>query len=328
MRPFLPLLLSVVAVHLLVPGWSGESRLPLLGDTPRIKARPVQLDAGDPERRRADRLTFLDGVQLTSPDPAFGGFSAIHVAGERITLLSDGGNLVRFTLAGGQVRQPWFGRLATGPGRGWEKRDRDSEAMAVAPDGTRWVGFESRASIFRFAPGGGFAGAVSPAALADWSVNGGMESLVRLPDGRFVAIAERAPKGELRPGLIFAGDPIRHPVPRRFRYRPPPGYSPSDAAALPDGSLLVVNRRFHLPYTFSAALTLIPADAIRPGATVRGEPVATLAPPLLHDNFEGVAVTREGDATIVWLVSDDNSSWLQRTLLLRFRLDTRKARRP
>ena len=54
---------------------------------------------------------------------------------------------------------------------------------------------------------------------------------------------------------------------------------------------------------------------------IRGRSIAALAPPLVHDNFEGMAITREGGATILWLVSDDNQSMLQRTLLLKFALE-------
>jgi len=327
-RRILTLLFVVAAVLVVVPGWTGETRLPLLGSGARIVARPIALDPADPQRRRAGRLTFLGGWHLTSPDRAFGGFSALAVAahgrGHRVTLISDGGNLAGFTLArDGGVADPRFGRLAGGPGTGWEKRDRDSESMTAGPDGMRWVGFESLPAIFRYAADGRVTGWVRPRAMQSWSVNGGIESLARLPDGRFVAIAEQSRRGEgrARPGLIFARDPIADRDPARFRYLPPPGSSPSDAAALPDGSLLVVNRRFRFPFRFSAELTLVPAGAIRRGATVHGTSVATLDAPLVHDNWEGVAVTREAGATIVWLVSDDNESILQRTLLLRFRLD-------
>ena len=48
---------------------------------------------------------------------------------------------------------------------------------------------------------------------------------------------------------------------------------------------------------------------------------STLASPLIHENFEGIAATREGAATIIWIVSDDNQLWLQRSLLLKFRLE-------
>lgn len=326
MRRVVTLLFVVVAVLTIVPGWTGETRLPLLGGIARIDARPVALDPADPRRRRVGRLAFVGGWHLTSPDPAFGGFSSIAVAGDRVTLLSDGGNLVGFTLGGdSQPRDASFGRLAAGPGIGWEKRDRDSEAMAVGDDGVRWVGFESLPAIFRYAADGRVTGWTVPRAMRAWSVNGGIETLARLPNGRFVAIAERASGSEkrTRPGLIFARDPVAAPAPAPFRYVPPPGSSPSDAAALPDGSLLVVNRLFRTPFRFSAVLTLVPAGAIRPGVEVGGYPLATLDAPLVSDNWEGVAISREGGATIVWLVSDDNESILQRTLLLKFRLDAR-----
>jgi hypothetical protein len=36
--------------------------------------------------------------------------------------------------------------------------------------------------------------------------------------------------------------------------------------------------------------------------------------------MEGIAVTREGQDTILWLVSDNNFSIFQRTILMKFRL--------
>ena len=40
------------------------------------------------------------------------------------------------------------------------------------------------------------------------------------------------------------------------------------------------------------------------------------------DNFEGLAVARDADGgTLVYILSDDNFHFLQRTLLLLFRLD-------
>jgi len=63
---------------------------------------------------------------------------------------------------------------------------------------------------------------------------------------------------------------------------------------------------------------MLAADAV-----VRGREIARLETPLVHDNIEGVAVTREGGRTTIWLVSDDNQSMMQRTLLLKFRLEGR-----
>jgi len=320
-------LLIIVLVLTFVPSWTGAVRLALLGDRAQVEVRRVMLDRRDPARTRVGALTFLGGVSLTSPDPAFGGFSSLGVRGERVALLSDGGNVVSFRLDDRwHLSQPWFGNLPAGPGTGWEKADRDSESMAVDPgSGRRWVGFENSNEIWRFAPG--FARAerfAAPRAMANWYANCGPETLVRRRDGRFVTISETAPPHGhgRRSVVVFAGDPTLHPA-RAFTawYRPPRGYDVSDAAELPDGRLIVVNRRFEPPYRFVNKLTLVAKNAFKPGATVTGREIATLAPPLIHDNFEGIAVTQEAGATVLWLVSDDNQILLQRSLLLKFRLD-------
>jgi hypothetical protein len=50
--------------------------------------------------------------------------------------------------------------------------------------------------------------------------------------------------------------------------------------------------------------------------------IARIDDPRIHDNYEGMAVTREADGSqIVWLVSDSNEMvWAQRTLLLKLRI--------
>ena len=99
-----------------------------------------------------------------------------------------------------------------------------------------------------------------------------------------------------------------------------PGYRVSDATLLPDGRLLIVNRRFEWLEGVSAALTVVDAGALRAGAIIQGREIARLQPPLTVDNMEGVSVTVENGRTIVWLVSDDNFFPLQQTLLLKFAL--------
>jgi len=321
------LLQSVLLLLLLTPPWMGEKRLPLLGADPVFEAVAIGLDPENPARNRVGQLTWLGGFELKSPDPAFGGFSAMTVMGDRFTLLSDGGNIVRFRMnARGALSERDFAELPGGPGTGWRKEDRDSESLTVDPGtGRLWVGFERANAIWRFAPG--FAGVeahAAPPAMAKWPTNTGAEAMTRLADGGFIVIGERQPwPGRTgRAAIRFSGDPAEKPdTGFRFTYLPPDHYDPSDMAVLPDGRLLVLNRRFALPFEFSAKLTVIDPKAIRPGAVVRGREIATLAAPLVHDNFEGLAITREGGATIVWIVSDDNQLFLQRSLLLKFRLE-------
>lgn len=323
-RP-LVLLAAVVLPLAIVPGWSGEEQVARLTPGGAMTARRVTIDPCDPARTRVGRLTFLGGVALDSGDPAFGGFSALAVEGNRFTLLSDGGNLVRFRMGEDwRPREVAFSHLPAGPRTGWEKRDRDAESMARDPVmGRWWVGFESVNQIWRYSPG--FAAGermMAPGMMRRWRMGAGPESLARLADGRFVAISESPPRGKASPdGIVWPGDPIERRPSFRFAYRPSPGYDPSDVTQLPDGRLLVLERAFGLPFRWYARLVLVDPATIRPGATVTGRTVARLAPPLLTDNYEGVAATREGGATIVWLLSDDNQLFLQQTLLLKFRLD-------
>ena len=106
----------------------------------------------------------------------------------------------------------------------------------------------------------------------------------------------------------------------RFRYAPPAGYRPVDAAALPDGRVLVLHRRvtIGLPYGFEAKISVADPREIAAGEDWRGREIATLDSPLPVDNVEGIAVAPQGDGSfVVWLISDDNNAALQRTLLYR-----------
>ncbi|THD35613.1 MAG: esterase-like activity of phytase family protein [Sphingomonas sp.] len=319
--------LILMTVLALATSWSGPERRPILGTRADIEATPVALDPGDPKRTRVGALTYLGGVALWSHDGAFGGFSSMSIAGDRFTLLSDGGTIARFRMdAKFRISEPWFGDLPAGPGLGWDKSDRDSESMTVDPgSGQVWVGFERYNQIWRYAPGLTLPAAMAaPRAMAGWDDNGGAESMVRLRDGRFLVVAETTnrPGSHARQALLFDGDPVVHPNNGfRFGYLPPDGYDPSDATQLPDGRILVLNRKLALPFAWSAVLTLIHPRALKPGAIVAGTEIARFAAPLTVDNFEGLAVTREGPATILWMVSDDNLFVFQRTLLMKFRLD-------
>jgi len=51
--------------------------------------------------------------------------------------------------------------------------------------------------------------------------------------------------------------------------------------------------------------------------------IATISAPLLIDNMEGIAVSKVGQETNIWLISDNNFSIFQRTLLMKFRLSER-----
>lgn len=323
MRPaFLLLLLAMAGI----PSSRPDSRR-ILADDPNIQVTRIPLVEGDPASVRAGALTYLGGARLTSSDRAFGGFSSMLVEGDRLTMLSDGGNIVRFRLdPQWRPHDVRFGDLPAGPGTGWGRPDRDSESLVRdSASGRIWVGFEGANAIWRFDPA--FAREEAhrfPRAMSDWDGNGGAEAMVRLRDGSFLVLAETSAQPGIRgrAGVRFAGDPTVSRTPAfRFGFRPPDGYDPSDMAELPDGRLLVLVRKVSLWRWFESKLVVLDVAAIRPNASVAGEVVATLTAPVTRDNFEALAIAREGDATIVWLASDDNLTPGQQTLLMKFRLD-------
>ncbi|MEP0321881.1 esterase-like activity of phytase family protein, partial [Bauldia litoralis] len=98
-------------------------------------------------------------------------------------------------------------------------------------------------------------------------------------------------------------------------------YGITDAAFLPDGDLLVLERSLRFPFGFTMRLRRIAGQDLAPGATVDGEILVEADLRYQIDNMEGLAVGRnEVGETIIAIVSDDNESPLQRTLLLYFAL--------
>jgi hypothetical protein len=111
------------------------------------------------------------------------------------------------------------------------------------------------------------------------------------------------------------------PTPGQFSIRRTDQQLISDAVLLPSGDLLILERKFSWFTGVDIRIRAIPLKSIAPGALVDG-PVLFKAD-LGHeiDNMEGIDahVTADGE-TVLTLVSDDNFSMLQRTLLLQFAL--------
>jgi hypothetical protein len=295
-----------------------------------VTARPLPLSSVDPALRHVGALTYLGGWSVESRNPGFGGISALLVSPTGDMLgLSDAGILMGFRVDPGLGEGHPF--IAPLPVR---TQDRyrpwwvwDAESMTRDPaTGRYWVGFELQQAICRYAPGFSRVEACRtwPEIVA-WPKTGSIESLARLPDGRFLAIGEMGMTADGRHDtLLFAGDPAdtATPAPIHLRYTPPRGYRPTDAVALDDRRLLVLNRRLTVEQLFTATIAIVDLpERLVPGADLKARTLARLAPPLLADNFEGIAVSREGGRPIVWIISDDNHEFFQRTLLLKFGLD-------
>lgn len=252
---------------------------------------------------------------LRSNDLLFGGYSALLVDDNgAMRTFSDRGRLLTFTGPGRPRRAPGIGVQLPDPGM--EQRLWDIESATRDPDSGRfWLGYEGSHGVQRYTAAGEPDGHVL--LPQDWPQNSGAESLVRLADGRFVLL----PESEARL-YLFAGDPVPDSEPASLAVDwPDPGYSPTDAAQLPDGRLLVLMRRvvWGLPPTFDSILVVGPLP--QDGESWVPELALTLHDLVPRENYEGMDVQLGPDGTArVWLISDDNFSAFQRTLLVRLEL--------
>jgi hypothetical protein len=277
------------------------------------------------------KLEFRGGLHLTSPDRRFGGWSGMisREGGAELIAVSDGGHWLilrpRYDRAGnldGVAAQGEIEVLRDPIGNPVRRSRRDAEEIAWLPEGIA-VAFEADHRIWLY-PHGGKPFALPPqvidAPLGLWRAptNQGVEALTGLADGRLLAITEGlfASTGLLQ-GWVSEGPPHRNWAPVTW---PTVGeFLPTGAAKLPNGDVLVLERRFSWIGGLASRIARISAHDIRPGSRLSGEEVARLEVPLVHENFEGIAVTQRGKETLVYLISDDNyNSILQRTLLVMF----------
>lgn len=259
---------------------------------------------------------------LDSPHDSFGSYSALAALDDGSLLAaSDRGSMLRFAPPGArraQVRIGYFGQDPSQP-----KWKLDIESMTRDPaSGRLWLGFEGSSRIERFDEGFRRRASIRPRAMEDWSGNEGPEAMVRLSDGRFVVLAEGTGRGldAATPGLLFPSDPVAGAEPLAFRFVPPAGYRAVDMAQLPDGRVAILLRKvvWGIPPEFAGKLMTADPRTIRAGEPWRAEPLADLVAPLPSDNYEGLAIRPDGNGgAVLWLISDDNGAFWQRTLLLR-----------
>ena len=309
---------------------SRYSAVPLAADSRLVQLTAIDLDPNRPERKEFGRLTLLSAYELRSRDARFGGLSGLTIGIDgRLYAVSDAGywvsaqmlldpdgrllDLIEWTIepilstTGARVRNPLH----------------DAEALARGPDGSFMIAFESVHRIWRYPPPPVTFHSLPapipvPTEVAKAPSNGGLEGLAVLPDGRLLAMTEefQNPDGSFK-GWLIEGE-------RFFEvsYSPAEDFRVTDCAALSNGDVIVVERRYIPLVSLSARLTLVRGQDIQPGAKLMGEELLRLQYPLDVDNFEGVAVQEDPiKGTIIYIVSDDNYNALQRTLLLQFRLN-------
>lgn len=308
----------------------------------RIEARPLFLDYANPDRKRFGQLTWLGGLVLRSSAGAFGGYSGLAVSadGSELLAISDRTSWLKLRLKERDsqiidVGEAVIGKLALREewdnpeaGRGLD----DAEALApIAPgalEGDYFIAFEGTHRIHRYSfDGADFsvptgALALPPAALR-LPGNKAVESLTILRAGAYegAAIAfseQRAHSSGDSLGWLFHDGKAE-----QIRLKRGGMFDITDAAALPDGGLIVLERYFAgIMRGVFMRIRRIDAADIRPGARLDGEVLYETKGGRMVDNMEAIAVHTDAEGRVILTVmSDDNFNPIQRTLLLRFAME-------
>lgn len=332
----------VVAAPLSADAFAGST--PSTGGPVSVAARPIAaFHPSEPGRTRFGDLEFLGGLVLTSSSRDFQSLSALVARdhGRDLISVTDEGSWVALRLKTDDAGRPEAVEtvdvtpLLDAEGKLFaQKWERDAESLTLRPTadgGELLVGFEGhhRVLAYRFrgssrdafdAPGRPVPGI--PRDVNALRANRGLEGLAVAPArsplaGALLLFAEEPRPGEAdQPVWIVGG-----PRPGLFHLARRDHFAVTDAAFLPNGDLLVLQRRFGLRIGLGMRLLRIAAADLRPGRTIEGHILLDADWGFEIDNMEGLAVDTAPDgATILTLVSDDNGNWFQRTLLLRFRL--------
>ena len=273
----------------------------------RMEARPVPLGIGG--ATLAPGVTYGGGLVLRGP--GLHGLSDLKMQGDRAWVVSDFGDLVRFTVrldrngrltsAGSAVSRPLTspdGAVLT------PKANADAEGLALLADGRVLISFERDHRIWSYGVGANNRPVLVSTPRHPFEDNQGIEGLTPAPDGRWLALGEAG-------GAWLCDADACEPLPNApTAYTD--GFLTTGADVDPAGGWFIVQRLFTPPLNMQARVRRMAPDG------TLSDPLIHLRPPASTDNFEGIAAVPTATGTRVYLLSDDNDNFVQKTLLLAF----------
>jgi len=300
------------------------------GDPLSIRSKPLHVDMGARLIGPSGALVYRGGIELTSTDKRFGGLSGLVVSGdgreilavsdrgwwvEGLLLYNDGGNLVGLRDAGILPMQVHHQNGAS------REVSLDAEALVRSGENSLIVAFERQHRLWEYRDPISYPKPihVNPS-LSRLPLNSGIEAVVLLGAGKLLAIAEGGIfEKQFLAFLIMNSGVVEMLYPYDDYFRP------SDAALLDEGRVLVLERGYNKAAGASARLVSLQRDSIEENSEITRNLMIDLSGLVSMDNFEGLEVISGlAGEHIVYIVSDDNYSRRQRTLLIMFELELLK----
>ncbi|MEO1492531.1 MAG: esterase-like activity of phytase family protein [Pseudomonadota bacterium] len=262
-------------------------------------------------------LRLSSAVVLTSENADFGGFSGLSIEAGHMVAISDRGHWLLADLEDGPrglvpVRAG-YAAITDADGARIERSGADAEGLTIR-DGAFVVSFEQDHRIMFHLEQGRLGDTFRTRAFERLSGNAGLEGLATLPDGWLIAFAEEpvdgaAPFWTISHAGTVEGGALPLTGPERV----------TGADVGPDGRLYLVLRDYRPIFGLSIRIE-------RYDLTEEGFPLPGTRYRMAHflsgsgiDNMEGISVWTDAEgATHLTLISDDNFSILQNTLLVDF----------
>lgn len=303
-------------------------------ETLPIKSRLITNFKIGSDQTRFGAFEFLGGLELSSSHSMLGAMSAIRLSDDRQSFLGvmdtgywyagrfERGPKGELTGVSNFSISPLLDESGQTSNQKWKT---DAEGLAIRGDEVL-VSFERRNRVDAYpakAPGGSRPLRSLPLqiSLNELRSNQGVEALMVAPDasplkGEAVIVSERSVNAA---GNIYAAI-LTGPMAGVFFVKRHAPYDITDGDFLPNGDLLLLERRFSIAGGIGMRIRRIDGSRLGPGNLVDGPVLLEADFGNQIDNMEGLDVTTDDDGQIfVTLVSDDNHSILQRNLVLEFR---------
>lgn len=300
-----------------------------------ITSNPIANFKQGSNQKAFGKLEFIGGIEFTSPNEHVGAISGMVLIENqsRILAVTDTGYWFTAKIRRGPNGKPLalhkakMAPLLDRYGNSYRhKWNADAESIIIDGD-SALVSFERDNRVLRYKVDLEHFASLPKRVKLNLDVtklraNKGLETVLLAPangplKGAVIIISERsyAKKKRIKAAILSGPGKGLFTVKRKAKF------DITDGDFLPDGDLILLERRFNLAKGIGMRLRKIKAGKIKPGANLKGKTLLKVDGSYQIDNMEGLSITTDPAGRITLsLISDNNHSLLQRNLYLEFRL--------